>query len=123
LQVFELARQERPYDEEFLLAALLHDVGMAVDPANHVDVALQALEGTITPRTEALISHHMDVRLQSRDTRRERQGSPPGTRGLRRPDAPARIGPSWQSPGLNCLQLAEALESIRALGEALEEDA
>ena len=27
LQVFELARDARPYDEEFLLAALLHDIG------------------------------------------------------------------------------------------------
>jgi len=27
LQVFELARRERPYDEEFIVAALLHDVG------------------------------------------------------------------------------------------------
>ena len=25
-----------PYDEEFLLAALLHDVGKAIDPADHV---------------------------------------------------------------------------------------
>ena len=33
LQVFELARDERPYDEEFLLAALLHDVGKAIDPS------------------------------------------------------------------------------------------
>src|SRR3954471_1964849 len=32
LQVFELARLERSYDEEFLLAALLHDVGKAIDP-------------------------------------------------------------------------------------------
>ena len=36
LQVFELARDARPYDEEFLLAALLHDVGKAIDPQDHV---------------------------------------------------------------------------------------
>ena len=51
LQVFELARDERPYDEEFLLAALLHDVGKAIDPSDHVAAALQALEGSITERT------------------------------------------------------------------------
>ena len=31
LQVFEQARDRRPYDEEFLLAALLHDVGKGLD--------------------------------------------------------------------------------------------
>ena len=61
LQVFELAREERPYDEEFLLAALLHDVGKAIDPADHVLAALQSLEGSITARTEWLIAHHMEV--------------------------------------------------------------
>jgi hypothetical protein len=61
LQVFELARDERPYDEEFLLAALLHDVGKAIDPSDHVQAALQALEGSITERTSWLIAHHMEV--------------------------------------------------------------
>jgi predicted nucleotidyltransferase len=61
LQVFELAREERPYDEEFLLAALLHDVGKAIDPTDHVAAALQSLEGSITPRTEWLIAHHMEA--------------------------------------------------------------
>ncbi len=61
LQVFELAREERPYDEEFLLAALLHDVGKAIDPSDHVEAALQALEGAITERTAWLIEHHMEV--------------------------------------------------------------
>src|SRR5919201_1170970 len=59
LQVFELARQERPYDEEFLLAALLHDVGKGLDPADHVAAGLAALEGLITERTRFFIEHHM----------------------------------------------------------------
>ena len=61
LQVFELARAARPYDEEFLLAALLHDVGKAIDPHDHVPAGLQALEGALTERTEFLIAHHMDA--------------------------------------------------------------
>ncbi len=59
LQVFELARDQRPWDEEFLLAALLHDVGKAIDPADHVTAALEALEGLITERTQFLIENHM----------------------------------------------------------------
>ena len=61
LQVFELARFEQPWDEEFLLAALLHDVGKAIDPHDHVAAGLAALEGTVTERTEWLIAHHMDA--------------------------------------------------------------
>ena len=36
LQVFDLAHDELPYDEEFLLAALLHDVGKGIDPQDHI---------------------------------------------------------------------------------------
>ena len=61
LQVFELARQGLPYDEEFLLAALLHDVGKAIDRRDHVAAGLEALEGVITPRTAWLIEHHVDA--------------------------------------------------------------
>ncbi|HZZ72450.1 MAG TPA: HD domain-containing protein [Pirellulales bacterium] len=61
LQVFDLARNESPYDEEFLLAALLHDVGKAIDPHDHVAAGLEALDDTITPRTIWLIAHHMDA--------------------------------------------------------------
>ena len=61
LQVFDLARREIPYDEEFLLAALLHDVGKAIDPQDHVAAGLEALEGFITPRTAWLIEHHMEA--------------------------------------------------------------
>lgn len=58
LQVFELAREALPYDEEFQTAALLHDVGKAIDPRDHVTAALEALDGTITERTAWLIEHH-----------------------------------------------------------------
>src|SRR5205085_9925555 len=51
LQVFELARDCRAYDVEFLLAALLHDVGKGLDPYNHVEAGLEALDGLITERT------------------------------------------------------------------------
>ena len=61
LQVFELARSERPYDEEFLLAALLHDVGKGIDRREHIAAGLEALEGFITPRTAWLIEHHMEA--------------------------------------------------------------
>ncbi len=116
LQVFELARLERGYDEEFLLAALLHDVGKAIDPHDHVIAALQALEGTITERTATLIALHMDA-LAYRD----------GTLGAR---ARARLEQSEEfedimllreldcrgrQPGAVVCELAKALESIREL--------
>jgi hypothetical protein len=68
LQVFELARDRVPYDEEFLLAALLHDVGKAIDPSDHVGAGLQALEGAVTDRTAFLIAHHMDARAYADGT-------------------------------------------------------
>ena len=52
LQVFELARDARPYDEEFLLAALLHDVGKGIDPYDHVAAGLSMMEGFLTERTQ-----------------------------------------------------------------------
>jgi hypothetical protein len=57
LQVFERARDTRPYDEEFLLAALLHDIGRAIDPADPIPAALAALAGTLSERTAWLITH------------------------------------------------------------------
>ncbi len=61
LQVFDLACDEFPYDEEFLLAALLHDVGKGIDPSDHVGAGLEALSGFITDRTAWLIEYHMDA--------------------------------------------------------------
>jgi hypothetical protein len=61
LQVFERARDVRPYDEEFLLAALLHDIGRAIDPGDPVPAALSALAGTVSDRTCWLITHLPDL--------------------------------------------------------------
>lgn len=61
LQVFELAREARSWDEELMLAALLHDVGKAIDPREHASAGVQALEGFLSERTEFLIAHHMDA--------------------------------------------------------------
>lgn len=60
LQVFELARQQIPYDEEFLTAALLHDVGKGIDRLEYVEAGIEALDGSITPRTAWLIAHHQE---------------------------------------------------------------
>ena len=81
LQVFEQARDRRPYDEEFLLAALLHDVGKGLDRSRHVEAALEVLEGLITERTHFLIEHHMHAHDYRAGTlggklRRELEASP-----------------------------------------------
>ncbi|MEM9659570.1 MAG: HD domain-containing protein, partial [Planctomycetota bacterium] len=59
LQVFDHARDELPYDEDFLAAALLHDVGKAIDPHAHTAAGLEALEDLVSERTAWLIEHHM----------------------------------------------------------------
>ncbi len=73
LQVYELARRERAWDEEFLLAALLHDVGKAIDPSDHTAAGLAALEGAVTERTRWLIEHHM-VALAYKDRSLPKEG-------------------------------------------------
>jgi predicted nucleotidyltransferase len=68
LQAFELAREEVPYDQELITAALLHDVGKAIDPSDHVAAGLEALEGTLSEREEFLIAHHMDAQAYAKRT-------------------------------------------------------
>jgi hypothetical protein len=57
LRVFDLAREELPYDEEFLTAALLHDVGIGIDPRNARASGLDALRDFVTERTAWFIEH------------------------------------------------------------------
>jgi predicted HD phosphohydrolase len=62
LQTFEIVLAERPFDEELLTAALVHDVGTAIDCRDPLNAGLAALDGLITPRTrwflESLDSAH-----------------------------------------------------------------
>jgi hypothetical protein len=55
LQVFDRVHAERPYDEELLTAALVHDVGRAVDRGDPVAAGLEVLAGLVTPRTAWLV--------------------------------------------------------------------
>ena len=102
LQAFELAREALPYDEELLLAALLHDVGKAIDSRNHVAAGLEALDGHITPRTAWLIEHHTEA-LSLR-------GGTLGARSRRRLEA----GESFEE----LMLLAECDRQGRAVGAA-----
>ena len=114
LQVFELGREVRPWDEDFLLAALLHDVGKGIDPADHVNAGLIALGNHISDRTRWLIENHglaqriMDGTIGQRARRRlarsedseciellaqcDRDGRQPGRRVCSPEDALAYIG-------------------------------
>ena len=57
LQTFELGLEERPYDEEFLLACLLHDAGLAVDRRAPVPALMRLLGNLVTERTRFLIEN------------------------------------------------------------------
>lgn len=116
LQVFQLACEELAFDEEFLLAALLHDVGKAIDRSDHVTAGLEALEGFITPRTAWLIEHHMTARTILDGTI--------GSRARRRLQANdsyeelvllARCDQEGRVPGARAPELDESLNHLRKL--------
>ncbi|MFO1063484.1 MAG: HD domain-containing protein [Pirellulales bacterium] len=118
LQVFDLACDELPYDEEFLLAALLHDVGKGIDPHNHVESGLEALEGFISERTRWLIENHMEAHkildgtIGSRARRRLAENeSYEELLTLCRCDRGGRVA------GVMTSDLEEAIDYIRTLGD------
>jgi len=55
LQVFDLVERERPYDEELLTAALVHDVGKAVDRRDPVAAGVGLLGDMVSDRTRWFI--------------------------------------------------------------------
>lgn len=118
LQVFDLARDELPYDEEFQLAALLHDVGKAIDKEAHVTAGLDALDGFITERTAWLIEHHMEAQqaldgtLGARAHRRLRANESYDELLLL-----ARCDRLGRQCGVEAPELEDALDSIRELSQ------
>lgn len=119
LQVFDLACDELPYDEEFLSAALLHDVGKAIDPGDHIEAGLEALEGFVTERTEWLIRYHMDAHairdgtLGARARKRLQQSeSYEELLLLSRCDRAGRVA------GVEAPELEEALDYLRELAHS-----
>ncbi|MCX7431426.1 MAG: hypothetical protein NTY17_10560, partial [Planctomycetia bacterium] len=61
LQVFDRVHEERPFDEELLTAALVHDVGRAIDRINLVSSGVSVLADLITERTRWLIESLADA--------------------------------------------------------------
>lgn len=76
LQVFDLVHDERPFDEELLTAALVHDVGKTLDRGEPVAAGIEALGDLVTPRTRWLVESlataraHRDGSLGHRARRR-----------------------------------------------------
>ncbi len=119
LQVFELARQRLPYDEEFLTAALLHDVGKAIDWRDHVAAGLEALGGAVSPRTAWLIEHHVEALSWG-------ESSAIGARTRRRLKASenfdelmllAECDRQGRAVGVRTCEVSEAIEYLRSLSE------
>jgi hypothetical protein len=75
LQVFDLARRATD-DPALLAAALFHDVGKAVDSAEHAEVGADLLEGLVSPRVVWLVRHHLDLLRSPAATKRRLRGTP-----------------------------------------------
>jgi hypothetical protein len=121
LQVFRLGCDQLPYDEEFLAAALLHDVGQAIDPLYPIDAGLEALDESISERTAWLIENlaaghaYLGGSIGIR-ARRRLQSSESGDELilLAKCDAAGRV------PGAIVPELDEALAYLRDLSETNE---
>ncbi|MEW4488313.1 tRNA adenylyltransferase [Thalassoglobus sp. JC818] len=116
LQVFEQACARKPYDEEFLLAAILHDVGLAVDPMDPARAGLDVLDGWITERTAWFIENLQDAQRA--------QIGVLGARALRRLQKHldyedltqlAECDLLGRTPGADVRKVTEALSIIREL--------
>ena len=119
LQVYVLARDARPFDEELQLAALLHEVGRSIDPREAVAAGLDALGETITERTAWLIAFHEDAHR----FREQTLGSRARRRMLAHVDFEsletlAECDRQGRAIGMDVPELEDALDEIRDLSAA-----
>lgn len=63
LQTYELMLQQRPYDEELLLAALIHDIGYGLDRRRPIEAAWNAIGPLVTERTWFLIENRPEAQV------------------------------------------------------------
>lgn len=119
LQVYELGMAECPFDEEFLLACLLHEVGMAIDRRNAVEAAVEALQYVTTDRTRFLIRnrpHASEYLLTGRISRSLRRSEHfEDLMQLARCDRDGRV------PGMVVSTVDEALDYITGLSTAWDD--
>lgn len=74
LQVFDLARRQSR-DRDLWAAALLHDVGKAIESRDHDQTGADLLDGLVNQRVVFLVRHHLDL---LRGPRAARQHFGPG---------------------------------------------
>jgi hypothetical protein len=123
LQVFDRVHDERPFDEELLTAALVHDAGLAIDRNDPIVAGVAALGDWITPRTRWLV-----------ETLDAAQAHAAGTLGLRarhrleaHPDfldvlLLAECDRKGRVRGYDAVSLDEAIGILRALAADNDED-
>ncbi len=123
LRVFAWLHERQPFDEELLTAALAHDVGRAIDRGDAVAAGLEALAGSITPRTAWLIEHLPEAHGHAAGTL--------GHRARRRLAAHAdfecllalaEADRKAAAAGASGLALEDAIDILRALEADEEED-
>jgi len=68
LQVFQLAERAGA-PTHLVAAALLHDIGKAVQTEGHAEIGARDLEGLVSPQVTWLVRHHMDLLYNPKRTR------------------------------------------------------
>lgn len=118
LQVFDHAHRRHP-DPRLWLAALVHDVGKALDGPAHDALGATLLDGLVAPPIVTLVRHHLDLLKAPAQTRRRWRHVPllRALEALRRFDLAGRVvGASTRTP-------AEALDLLRPHLSLLSPDA